>query len=92
MSQVTEELDREKALLSQVREELRKEEEVVSRVQEELETSRAGGDQEEGGGGGGGGGKEEVARLEERLQQLEESRTNMEKVYRSVTFKEETPL
>lgn len=80
VTQVRKDLDRERALatkakedLDKAQEELGKEKEAVSRLQEELETSQA----EDGGGGED---EEAVARLEERLQQLEQSRTSMEKV------------
>ena len=57
-------------MVGEIREELEREKEIVSRVQEELETSRA----------GGGGDGEETSRLEQRLQEVEESRKNMEQV------------
>jgi predicted nucleic acid-binding Zn-ribbon protein len=74
VAQTREELSKEKDLISQTQEELEKEMEMVSRLQEELEASRA----EEGGKEGEDG--EAVARLEDRLQQLEQSRTSMDKV------------
>ena len=70
VGQVREDLSKEKTLVSQVRDELEKEKEVVSRLQEELETEKGGGKEDE----------EAVARLEDRLQQLEESRASMDKV------------
>lgn len=71
-----EELRREKELVNQVQEELEKEKKALAGVQEELDASRTGG----GAGEALEDQREETARLEERLQQVEQSRLKMEQV------------
>ena len=71
--QVEEELKKEKAALSQVEEELAQEKKAVSGMRDELDGLREELTQQ-------GSSKDEAAKLEERLQEVEKSRSDMEKV------------